>query len=150
MKIRPMSDTIKDVVGGTPAEVLVKIGIGAFAALWANLEIIGLAVFGYFILLIVDAGMGSAIAMSKGIKFSTKYFMWGPLKKFLLTAGMLMTAAVVDSAIVGNLIFPGVVAFIFAATLIDVAKKYGTLTGSKLVKWLEEKLGSFVKTKDEE
>jgi hypothetical protein len=41
-----------------------------------------------------------------------------------------------------------VAAFICATALLDVARKYGRLTDSKLIVWLEKKLGAFVKTDD--
>jgi hypothetical protein len=141
-----MSTTVKEIVGGTPAEVIVKILLAAAASLWASLEMIGLSIFGYFILLVADAIMG---AMLSKADFKVSKFTWGPMRKFLLTTLMLLAASVVETMIPGNFLFFGVVAFICATTLLDVARKYGKLTDSKLIVWLEEKLGAFVKTKDE-
>jgi len=138
--------TVKEIVGGTPAEVIVKILLAAAASLWASLEMIGLSVFGYFILLVADAIMG---AMLSTARFKMSVFVWGPSRKFLLTVLMLVGASVVETMIPGNFLFFGVAAFICATTLLDVARKYGKLTDSKLIVWLEEKLGAFVKTKDE-
>lgn len=141
-----MASTVKEIVGGTPAEVIAKILLAAAASLWASLEMIGLSVFGYFILLVADAIMG---AMLSAEAFKTSKFAWGPMRKFLLTTLMLLAASVVETMIPGNFLFFGVVAFICATTLLDVGRKYGRLTGSKLVEWLEEKLGGFVKTKQD-
>jgi len=107
---------------------------------------IGLSVFGYFILLVADAIMG---AMLSTARFKMSVFVWGPSRKFLLTVLMLVGASVVETMIPGNFLFFGVAAFICATTLLDVARKYGKLTDSKLIVWLEEKLGAFVKTKGE-
>jgi hypothetical protein len=138
--------TVKEIVGGTPAEVIVKILLAAAASLWASLEMIGLSIFGYFILLVADAVMG---AMLSSAAFQTSKFVWGPSRKFLLTTLMLLAASVVETMIPGNFLFFGVAAFICATALLDVARKYGKLTDSKLIVWLEEKLGAFVKTKDQ-
>jgi len=138
--------TVKEIVGGTPAEVIVKILLAAAASLWASLEMIGLSIFGYFILLVADAVMG---AMLSSAAFMTSKFLWGPSRKFLLTTLMLLAASVVETMIPGNFLFFGVAAFICATALLDVARKYGKLTDSKLIVWLEEKLGAFVKTKDQ-
>ena len=138
-----MSTTVKEIVGGTPAEVIVKILLAAAASLWASLEMIGLSIFGYFILLVADAVMG---AMLSSAAFKTSKFVWGPSRKFLLTTLMLLAASVVETMIPGNFLFFGVAAFICATALLDVARKYGRLTDSKLIVWLEKKLGAFVKT----
>jgi hypothetical protein len=61
---------------------------------------------------------------------------------------MLLAASVVETMIPGNFLFFGVAAFICATALLDVARKYGRLTDSKLIVWLEKKLGAFVKTED--
>jgi len=138
--------TVKEIVGGTPAEVIVKILLAAAASLWASLEMIGLSIFGYFILLVADAVMGAMLSPNA---FMTSKFLWGPSRKFLLTTLMLLAASVVETMIPGNFLFFGVAAFICATTLLDVSRKYGKLTDSKLIVWLEEKLGAFVKTKGE-
>jgi hypothetical protein len=140
-----MASTVKEIVGGTPAEVIVKILLAAAASLWASLEMIGLSIFGYFILLVADAIMG---AMLSSTAFKVSKFAWGPMRKFLLTTLMLLAASVVETMIPGNFLFFGVAAFICATALLDVARKYGRLTDSKLIVWLEKKLGAFVKTED--
>lgn len=149
MKIQAASDTIKEIIGGTPVEVSVKVGLAAAAALWANLETIGLSVLAYFILLIADAVMGAMLSMRAGKKFDTWHFTLGPSKKFALTTLMLFCSALVDTLIPGNFLFYGIAAFICATALIDVARKYGKLTGSKLVAWIEHKLGAFIKVPDD-
>jgi hypothetical protein len=69
---------------------------------------------------------------------------------------MLFVAAIADSMIPHSSwipdqpIFFGVLTFVGITTLLDVARKYGKLTGSKLIVWLEEKLGGYIKTKDED
>ena len=149
MKLQAASDTVKEIIGGTPTEVLVKIGLAAAAAMWANLQTIGLSVLAYFILLVTDAIMGAVLSMRSGKKFDTWHFTLGPSKKFGLTTLMLLCSAVVDTMIPGNFLFYGIAAFICATALIDVARKYGKLTGSKLVAWIEHKLDGFVKVPDE-
>lgn len=146
---QPIGATLKEVIGGTPIEVTVKLIIAGIAALWANLEVIGMSAFLNFILLVIDAGMGAVISKKKGNDISIKYLFMGPFKKFMLMAGMLLAAAVTDSQLPGNFLFYGVTAFISAAGLLDVAKKYGTLSGSKVANWLEDKLGTML-PKDED
>lgn len=148
MRLQAASDSIKEIIGGTPAEVTIKIGLAAAAAMWANLQTIGLSVLGYFILLVTDAIMGATLSMRTGKKFDTSFFVLGPAKKFGLTTLMLLCGAVVDTMIPGNFLFYGIAAFICATALIDVARKYGRLTGSKLVAWIEHKLETFVKVPD--
>ena len=149
MKLQAASDTVKEIIGGTPTEVLVKIGLAAAAAMWANLQTIGLSVLAYFILLVTDAIMGAVLSMRSGKKFDTWHLTLGPSKKFGLTTLMLLCSAVVDTMIPGNFLFYGIAAFICATALIDVARKYGKLTGSKLVAWIQAKLEGFVKVPDE-
>lgn len=141
---------IKDIIGGTPAEVMAKILIAVAVAFWNNLNVIGMSIFGFFLLLIFDAILGASLARKAGIRFSFTKFIFGPLKKLALTAGMLFCTSVVDSMlppagwIPDNPLFFGAAAFISVSQLIDVARKYGTLSGSKLANWIEDRLGKFV------
>ncbi len=145
-----MKDMIRDVIGGTPAEIGAKILIAALAALWGNLQVVGMSVFLYFVLLVVDAIMGALVSMKAGDKFSPKLFTFGPMKKFALTAAMLFVASIVDtmipdvSWIPDTPLFIGVASFVGLTALLDVARKYGILTGSQLIKWLEKKIGKHV------
>jgi hypothetical protein len=147
---------LRDVIGGTPAEVAVKLLIAALALLWNNLAVIGAAVFIYFLMLVIDAVMGAMLAIRKGGKWSSAFFIRGPFKKFALTAGMLFVAALVDSMVPDHAwipdtpIFIAVASFVGITTLLDVARKYGALTGSQLIKWLEAKLGNVIKVNDDE
>jgi hypothetical protein len=145
-----MKDMIRDVIGGTPAEIGAKILIAALAALWGNLQVVGMSVFLYFVLLVIDAVMGALVSMKEGQKFSVKHFTFGPLKKFALTAAMLFVASIVDtmipdvSWIPDTPLFIAVASFVGLTALLDVARKYGILTGSELIKWLEKKIGKHV------
>ena len=156
MKDATFGTLIKEVIGGTPAEIGAKVLLAAVVALWDNLQVIGPSVFLYFIMLVVDAVMGAMVSTRSGKKFSTSHFTSGPFKKLSLTAGMLLVAAMVDSMIPDSAwipdqpIFFGVLTFVGITTLLDVARKYGKLTGSKLIVWLEERLGGYIKTKDED
>lgn len=150
MKLQAASDTVKEIIGGTPTEVLVKIGLAAAAAMWANLQTIGLSVLFYWVLVVGDAIFGAMIAARSGKKFDFTFFVSGPAKKFGITTIMLLCSAVVDAMIPGNFVFFGIAAFICATALIDVARKYGKLTGSKLVAWIEAKLETFVKVPSNE
>jgi hypothetical protein len=145
------TDTVKDIIGGTPVEVLAKALVAVAVALWNNLQVIGMSIFGFGVLLLFDAFLGAALASKSGRAFSFGKFMFGPLKKLALTAGMLLCTAVVDTMlpqaawIPDSPLFYGAAAFISVSQLLDVAKKYGTLSGSKVAKWIEAKLGTFVK-----
>jgi hypothetical protein len=155
MKEATFGQLLKEIIGGTPAEVAIKILLSGIAVLWGNLQIIGMSVFLYFVMLVVDAGMGAALSMRDGKAFRTSHFTMGPLKKFSLTAGMLFVASIVDTMIPNATwipdtpLFIAVASFVGIATLLDVARKYGKLTGSKLIVWLEERLGKYIQTKDE-
>ena len=145
------TDTVKDIIGGTPVEVLAKALVAVAVALWNNLQVIGMSIFGFGVLLLFDAFLGAALASKSGRAFSFGKFMFGPLKKLALTAGMLLCTAVVDTMlpqaawIPDSPLFYGAAAFISVSQLLDVAKKYGTLSGSKVANWIEAKLGTFVK-----
>lgn len=151
MKLQSFLDTLKEVIGGTPAEVVGKILLAMAIAFWENLQVIGMALFGYGILLLVDAFMGAMLAKRQGKRFSFSHFAFGPGKKLSLTAGMLLCTAIVDQLlpnagwIPDSPLFFGASAFIFVSQLLDVAKKYGTLSGSRLANWIEAKLGTFIK-----
>jgi len=144
-------ETIKSIMGGTPLEVLTKAGLAALALLWGNLETIGLAAFGYFILLLIDGIYGARLAVRAGLRFSATKFTKGIMGKFILTALFMCCTAVFDTVIPDyswlshSPVFYGSTALIFAWQLIDVAKKYSTLSDSKMANWIEAKLGSFVK-----
>ncbi len=156
MKEASFEQLLKEIIGGTPIEVAVKILLSGIAVLWGNLQIIGMSIFLYFLMLVVDAIMGAMVSTRKGKEFRTTYFLRGPLKKFGLTAGMLFVASIVDTMIpdvpwmLDTPVFVAVAGFVGITTLFDVARKYGKLTGSKLIVWLEEKLGGYIKTKDED
>lgn len=154
MKLQPFSETIKEVIGGTPMEVAAKALVALAVALWNNVAIIGMSVFAYGVLLLFDALMGQALARRAGRMFSFSHFIYGPGKKLALTASMLLCTSFVDgllpkaSWIPDSPLFYGAAAFICSAQLIDVAKKYGTLSGSKIANWIEAKLGTFTKIEE--
>ena len=151
MRTQAATETVKEIIGGTPGEVIAKAGIAVLLALWNNFQVIGMSIFGFGILLLFDALLGQALARKQGVRFSFSKFMFGPLKKLALTAGMLLCTAVVDTMlpqaawIPDSPLFYGAAAFISVSQLLDVAKKYGTLSGSKVANWIEAKLGTFVK-----
>ena len=151
MKLQAFGETVKEIIGGTPMEVSAKAVFAIGMSLWNNVQIIGMSIFGYGILLLCDALMGQALARRAGKPFSWSHFIYGPGKKLSLTAAMLLCTAVVDgmmpkaSWIPESPLFYGSAAFICVSQLLDVAKKYGTLSGSKVANWIEAKLGSFIK-----
>jgi len=155
MKEASFTTLLKDIIGGTPAEVAFKILLSGIAVLWGNLQIIGMSIFLYFIMLVVDVVMGAMVSTRKGKAFRMSHFTMGPLKKFSLTAGMLFVASIVDtmipdaSWIPDTPIFIAVAGFVAITSLLDVARKYGKLTGSKLIVWLEQKLGGYIKTDED-
>lgn len=156
MKLQPLLITAKDIIGGTPAEVATKAGLAALTLIWGNLQVIGLSLFGYFILLLLDAVFGAALASREKGAFEWSRFIFGPGKKLSLTAGMLLASAVVDSMIPNtgwipdSPLFYGVAMFVSTTMLLDVGQKYGKLTGSKVVLWIEAKLGRFIKIEEKQ
>lgn len=155
MKEATFGQLLKEIIGGTPAEVGIKIILAGIALLWNNLQVIGASVFLYFLLLTVDAIMGAMLSMRGGKTFDFTFFMRGPFKKFSLTAGMLFVGSVVDTMIPNaqwipdTPVFIAVATFVGITTTLDVARKYGALTGSRLIVWLEERLGRYIKTDKE-
>ena len=151
MKLQAFGETIKEIIGGTPMEVSAKALVAIAVAMWNNIQIIGMSIFGYGVLLLIDALMGQALARKSGKAFSMTHFIYGPGKKLSLTAAMLLCTAIVDgmmpqaSWIPESPLFYGAAAFICVSQLLDVAKKYGTLSGSKVANWIEAKLGTFIK-----
>ena len=90
------TDTVKDIIGGTPTEVMSKIGIAAVVALWQNFQVMGAAVLGFFIPLAVDALFGAILAR-RGDAFDAKKFFVGPLIKIALTVAMFLCTTIVDT-----------------------------------------------------
>lgn len=154
MKGATVAQLLREIIGGTPAEVGIKLLLAALALLWDNLAAIGASVFIYFLMLVIDAVMGAMLSIRRGGKWSSAFFVRGPFKKFTLTAGMLFVAALVDSMVPDHAwipdtpIFIAVASFVGITTLLDVARKYGALTGSQLIKWLEAKLGNVIKVEE--
>ena len=151
MKVEAATQTVKEIIGGTPGEVAGKAVVAAIVAMWNNLQVIGMSIFGFGVLLLFDAILGAALANKANQRFSFGKFMFGPLKKLALTAGMLLCTAVVDTMLPNaswmpdSPLFYGAAAFISVSQLLDVARKYGTLSGSKVANWIEAKLGRFIK-----
>ncbi len=144
---------LREIMGGEPVEIAAKIVVGALAMLWNDIQAIGWGATAYFILLFVDAVFGAVIAQRKGKGFNVGFFILGPGKKVIFTALMLFSTAIVDRMVgVNNTLVYGVVAFVCMAGLIDVARKYGDLTGSRVVNFIEDKASQFVtiKPKDEQ
>lgn len=147
---------MRDIIGGTPSEIAWKALLATAVALWNNFQIIGMSIFAFCVLLLFDALFGQALARKAGQRFSFTRFMFGPLKKLALTTGMLLCTAVVDSMLPqaawlpDSPLFFGAAAFISVSQLLDVARKYGTLSGSRLANWIEAKLGRFIKYEDQQ
>ncbi len=156
MKEATFGELIKHILGGTPMEIGAKIILAGITLFWDNMTVISSSVFLYFLMLVTDAIMGAMVSTRGGKKFDTTFFMRGPLKKFGLTVGMLFVASIADGMIpsipmiTDTPVFVAVVSFIGITTVLDVARKYGKLTDSKLVTWLERKLGGYIKADDQD
>ena len=154
MKAEEITAALKAIIGGTPGEVLLKAMLAILAALWANIETMGLAASGYFVLLFVDSVYGAKLAKRASIPFSISKFGNGITSKFIITSLFLFCTAVVDSMLPSaawipeSPIFYTAVGFICASQIIDIAKKYGTLSNSKIANAIEAKLGRFIKYED--
>lgn len=150
MKEHTVGEALRHILGGTPAEVLVKLILGAVAMLWANLSAIGASIFGYFILIVADSVMGVMLSKRAGVNFSPARFLKGPSSKIIVTGFMYLCAAWVDSMIPNagwipdQPVFFVVTMFVSVTALLDVAQKYGDLTGSKLVARLRKLLGHHI------
>ncbi|MCB0781227.1 MAG: phage holin family protein [Flavobacteriales bacterium] len=140
-----LPEYFSEVVGGTTGEVAAK-GAGAILAAamtslggWATAtEPVLLA---YFVLVLVDVVMGAALAVRRKEPFEFSKLFTGPAKKLGLTAGLFLGAAVIDTLVPGTFILTGVAGYVCVAQFIDTADKYHTLTGSKVVEWIKERLG---------
>lgn len=136
---------VKSVIGGTPLEVAGKILLSAGVALWANLQVIGLAVLGMFFLLLIDTVFGAALAMKRKEAFDMRKFTFGPGRKFLYAVGMLFAAAVSDGMIrvdwlPDDLIFYAVSSLMAIASVLDVARKFDRLRDSKIADYIQRKI----------
>jgi hypothetical protein len=142
--------TLREIIGGTPAEVAMKILIAAVAALWTNLQVIGLSVLAFTMLVGIDAAFGVALARRNGVAFSSKKLMGGPVFKVVLTAAMFLACSIIDTMLPripwlsDSPVFYGAAMFIAVTQLIDTARKYGTLFNSGLANWIEAKLGPVI------
>lgn len=144
------SNIWKEVLGGEPMVIVVKIIVGALTMLWGDVQVIGWGMTAYFILLLFDAIMGAIISGKKGKPFKVGYFVSGPGKKVIFTAMMLFATAIVDRiSHLNNVLVFGVVAYISMSGLMDVASKYGELTGSKVLSFIKQKANGILTTKEE-
>jgi hypothetical protein len=150
MKQQTLLEGLKEAMGGTPTEIVIKSIIALVTMLWANIVAIAMGAVVFFILLLTDAIMGYLLARRKGEKFSSSKFAWRTAGKFVLTATMMFCLSVVDGLLPkwgwmpeSPLLYSGA-AFLCVTQLRDVAQKYGTLSNSKLANWLENKLGSML------
>ena len=147
----PKMNSLREVVGGSADEVAAKALFAVVIVIWNNFQVIGMSLFGFGVLLMVDALFGQALARKRGEHFSFTRFMVGPTFKMVMTACMLFCTNLVDGLLPNAEWFPdsplffGAAAFISVTQLIDVARKYGTLSGSKVANWIEGKLGGFIK-----
>jgi hypothetical protein len=136
---------IREVIGGTPVEVGAKLVAAAVTILWAHLVSIAPAAYGYFILVVIDVILGATIAVRKGHKFQWLRLISGPAKKMLLTAGFLISATVVDTYVPGNAILFAASGYLIAAMFMDVASKYEVLSGNRVLGWIKERLGAWMR-----
>jgi hypothetical protein len=147
MKIEATATTVKEIMGGTPGEVLAKAGLAVFAAFWGNMETVGMAALLYFVLLLFDSIMGAAIAMRANVGFSAKKFLRGMAFKFIFTVMVMSSTAIVDVLIPkvewlsDSPIFYSATAIIGVSAIIDIVRKFGTLGNSKIANALEAMLG---------
>ena len=143
-----------EVLGGTPEQVAVK-GIAAIVTAslaslegWANAT--APVLLAYLVLVLIDVIMGVMLAHRNNDPFQPSKLVVGPAKKLGLTAALFLGAAVIDTVVPGTFILTGVAGYICVAQFIDTADKYHTLTGSKVVEWIKERLGINVSAKPNE
>lgn len=133
------------VLGGTPEQVAAKGAAAMLAAAIASLEgwvtATAPVLLAYLVLVVVDVVMGVMLAHRNKEKFKASKLIEGPAKKIGLTAGLFLGGAVIDGVVPGTFILTGVAGYVCVAQFIDTADKYHTLTGSKVVEWIKERLG---------
>jgi energy-converting hydrogenase Eha subunit C len=149
-KAQTLAEHMTEVLGGTPVAVALKAVIGGLAILWSHLDNVGTVVMLYAILVVVDVILGTAQAKAKQIQLHPTRWLSGPAKKLGLTAVLFLGASVIDSIIPGEFVLFGMSGYVAGALFLDVAKKYDAVTGMSVFAWLEDKLGSLVRRKEQE
>lgn len=136
-----LGEHVEQVLGGTPAEVVLKMLGGAIVALWGWATATAAVMLAYFALVLVDVVFGIALSQQLNNKLEFRRLFTGPAKKLGLTAALFVGAAVIDTVVPGTFILTGIAGYVCVAQFIDAGDKYHRLTGSKVVEWIKERLG---------
>jgi phage-related holin len=147
MKQQTLVEHFVEVMGGTPLQIVVKIIVGALAVLWSHLSNVSNVVMLYFILVVIDVIVGTALAAHLSMKMDRTRWFSGPAKKLGLTAALFMGASVIDNIIPGQFVLYGTSGYVAGAMFLDVAKKYDTLTGLHVLQWLQDRIGAVIGVK---
>ncbi len=143
------SDIIKDVIGGTPGEVLLKVLLSSVALIWSSLSAMGLVTLGLFVITVFDSILGSVIARRKRIAFKTTRFLSGIAIKMFLFASILLCGSITDAVMIRSGGYKDIhvlfwmSTFLLAGAVISASHKYSRLANSKLGDYIEEKVGAF-------
>jgi hypothetical protein len=144
MQQQTIGEHFIEAIGGTPLQVVVKVIVGALSVLWSHFANVSNVVMLYFILVVVDVIVGTALASHNNLKMDRTRWLSGPAKKLGLTAALFMGASVIDNIIPGQFVLFGTSGYVAGAMFLDVAKKYDTLTGLHVLQWLQDRIGAVV------
>ena len=136
---------LKEIIGGTPREVLVKIFLGFITLAVAAIRDSSFFIMGFLLGILVDAILGTWIAVREGGWSSVKFQRWitGPLTKGIVITMFLVIAAILDMFMnktpiqyMGSspiVITGSVIGFV--TILMDIGSKGQKLTGYKITDW---------------
>jgi hypothetical protein len=140
-------DQAAQTLGGSAATVTAKFGFSVASIFLGHIASIEVPVIAYCMLIVIDVIFGLLLSTREGTKFQARWLMTGPTRKIVLTAILFFAASVIDKTIPGEVVLYGVTGYVTSAMFIDVADKYGKLTGSSIIEWVRRKFETLAERK---
>jgi phage-related holin len=154
--IGEIGGAIRDVVGSTPVELVIKIFTASFALLWLTVSNIAEFTYTLTLLIVIDAVLGLLVAKKEGKALYFKRFLVGPIIKICLFAMTLFALSIIDTVLSRNTVLHQAqllywsVVFLSLTMGWDVLNKLGKLTGIHLGNQLRERLTGLLPTKQKD
>lgn len=153
MKEQSIWGALREIIGGTPQEVLMKGTLGMVALVVSMVQNVSWFAAAFLIVLGIDAILGTVLAYRNGQKIRPMLWMKGPALKGFVLISFLLIAAVFDMVIGRTPVqHMGESPVVIAVSVIGVgaitweaASKAQALTGLKITDWLGDFFNRFRK-----
>lgn len=152
--------SVKEIVGGTPDEVMTKIILGFVTLAVAAINDSSFFIMAFLFGILIDAILGTMVAVKEGGWDSVKFWRWitGPLLKGVVITMFLFTAAILDMVVNKTPVqYMGSSPIVITASVVgvgaivmDIARKAQKLTGYNVVEWIGSAIDRFRPKKDGE